>query len=63
MAILDADGASSSEDADGDNDDDVESLALFRANGTMILDRSHFRQCGCLVDWCLHEYISVYISA
>ena len=38
LAILDGDRGSSSEDADDDND--AESLALFIANGTMILDHS-----------------------
>ena len=50
MAILDGDRASPSEDDDDDNDDDdndddAERLALFRANGTMILDRSIERVC------------------
>ena len=38
LEILDGDRGSSSEDADDDND--AESLALFIANGTMILDHS-----------------------
>ena len=54
LAILDGDRASSSEDAD--DDDDAERLALFRANGTMILDRSIESTSGNVDAWSIGAY-------
>ena len=62
MAILDADRASSSENADDDkdDDDDVESC-FFRANGMMILDRSIESTSGNVADaWSIGAYINTF---
>ena len=50
----------SSEDADGDNDDDAESPALFRANGTMILDRSIESTSGNVDAWSIGAYMNTF---
>ena len=59
LAILDADRASSSEDVDDDNDDDAES-SLFRANGTMILDRSIESTSGNVDAWSIGAYMTTF---
>ena len=58
LAVLDADRASSS-DVDDDSDDDAGSLALFRANGTMILDRPIENTSG-NIDWSIGAYMNTF---
>ena len=60
LAIVDADRASSSEDVDDDSDDDAGSLALFRANGTMILDRPIENTSGNVDAWSIGAYMNTF---